>query len=238
MSAQRVLDLTHSFEERTIYWPTETGFHYWYEHHGPVAGEERFYAAGTFYAPEHGGTHMDAPLHFSEGGASADRVPLEQCMGPACVIDLRRRAESDADAALSVADLERHERQWGLLPDGAIVVAYSGWGRFWPEKKQYLGTDRWADVENLHFPGYSPEAVSFLLRERKVAALAIDTASLDPGGSRDFPVHRLWLGAGRPGFENLANVEALPPRGATIYGIPMKIAGGTGAPARVFASLP
>lgn len=231
------IDLTYPLDGRSVYWPTETGFHHWYEHHGLVAGTGRFYASGKFYAPEHGGTHMDAPLHFSEGGASVERVPLGDCIGPACVIDFRGRAQSDPDAALAVSDIERHEERYGALPDGAIVIAHSGWGAFWPDKRRYLGTDRWAAVDRLRFPGYSTEAVSFLLRDRKVAALAIDTASLDPGRSRDFLVHQLWLGAGRPGFENLANLEALPPRGATIYCVPMKISGGTGAPARVFATL-
>ncbi|QSR85869.1 cyclase family protein [Methylacidimicrobium sp. B4] len=230
-----MIDLSYPFDDRTVYWPTETGFHYWYEQHGRVAGRGHFYAAGKFSAPEHGGTHMDAPLHFSEGGASADRVPLTHCIGPACLIDFRERAEEDPDSALSVSDIERDEARHGPLPEGAIVVAHSGWGSYWPDKKRYLGSDRWGEVQNLHFPGFSPEAVSFLLRERKVAALAIDTASLDPGRAVDFPAHQIWLGAGRPGFENLAHLERLPPRGATLYGIPMKIAGGSGAPARVFA---
>ncbi|MGD9897458.1 MAG: cyclase family protein, partial [Candidatus Methylacidiphilaceae bacterium] len=206
MGAGKLIDLTYPFDDRAVYWPTETGFHHWYEHHGPVAAVGHFYAAGKFYAPEHGGTHMDAPLHFSESGVSVERVPLGHCIGPACVIDFRRKAEEDPDAALSVSDVERHERQYGPVPDGAIIVAYSGWGVFWPEKKRYLGTDRWGDVANLHFPGYSPEAVSFLLRERSVAALAIDTASLDPGRAAGFTAHQHRLGAGLPGFENLANV--------------------------------
>ncbi len=234
MTSRGVIDLSYLFDDRTVYWPTETGFHYWYEQHGRVAGTGHFYAAGKFSAPEHGGTHMDAPLHFSEGGASADRVPLTHCIGPACVIDFRGRAEENPDSALSVSDIERDEERHGPLPEGAIVLAYSGWGRYWPDKRRYLGSDRWGEVQNLHFPGFSPEAVSFLLRERNVAALAIDTASLDPGRAVDFPAHQIWLGAGRPGFENLAHVEALPPRGATLYGIPMKIAGASGAPARVF----
>ncbi|VVM07725.1 Kynurenine formamidase [Methylacidimicrobium cyclopophantes] len=238
MGAAGPIDLTYSFDEQSVYWPTETGFHHWYEHHGRFGGAGHFYAAGKFYAPEHGGTHMDAPLHFAERGASADQVFLGCCIGPACVVDFEERAERDPDAMLAVSDIERHEREYGPLPAGAILVARSGWGKFWPDKKRYLGTDRWRDVEHLRFPGYSPEAVSFLLRERSVAALAIDTASLDPGNATDFPVHRLWLGAGRPGFENLANVGAIPPRGAVLYCIPMKIAGGTGAPARVFALVP
>lgn len=237
MKTGGVIDLSYPFDDRAVYWPTEAGFRHWYEEHGRAAGGY-FYAAGRFSAPEHGGTHMDAPHHFSEEGVPADRVPLAQCIGPACVIDFRARAEEDGDSALSVSDVERYEERYGPIPEGAIVVAHSGWGRYWPDKRRYLGTDQWGDVAHLHFPGFSPEAVCLLLRKRNVAALAIDTASLDPGRALDFPVHRLWLGAGKPGFENLARLETLPPRGATLFCIPMKIAGGSGAPARVFAVIP
>jgi kynurenine formamidase len=235
--AGKILDLTYPFDRRTIYWPTEQGFRFWYKHFGWVRGGY-FYAAGEFCAPEHGGTHMDAPLHFSRGGYSADRVPLAACIGPACVVDFSARALKDPDATLSLEDLKAYEARYGQIPHGAILVARSGWGKFWGNRKKYLGTDRPGDVIHLHFPGFSVEAVSYLLNHRQVIALAIDTASMDPGSSQDFPVHRVWLGAGRPGFENLAHAELLPPRGATLYCIPMKIGGGTGAPTRIFAMLP
>lgn len=118
------------------------------------------------------------------------------------------------------------------------MIARSGWGRFWPDKKHYLGTDQHGDVEHLHFPGFSLEAVKFLLDKRKVAAIAIDTASIDPGVSKDFPVHRAWLGANKPAFENVANADKLPASGATLFCAPMKMGKGTGAPTRIFAILP
>jgi kynurenine formamidase len=117
-------------------------------------------------------------------------------------------------------------------------VARSGWGKYWPDKAHYLGTAKPGDVAGLHFPGYSSEAVEYLLRNRHVNAIAIDTASMDPGTSKNFPVHRLWLGANKPGFENLANADKLPTKGATIFCIPMKIGAGTGGPARIFAIIP
>jgi kynurenine formamidase len=101
-----------------------------------------------------------------------------------------------------------------------------------------LGTDKFGDVGRLRFPGFSPEAVKYLLSTGRVVAIAIDTASMDPGNSMDFPVHRLWLGANKVGFENVAHTDRLPESGATIFCIPMKIGRGTGAPARIFALLP
>jgi kynurenine formamidase len=126
----------------------------------------------------------------------------------------------------------------GSIPDGAIIVARSGWGRFWSDKKRYLGTDKFGDVAHLRFPGFSADVARYLLDNLNLAAIAIDTASMDPGISKDFPVHRLWLGANKPGFENLAYADKLPEIGATIFCIPMKIGEGTGAPTRVFALLP
>ncbi len=237
INTAKIIDLTHTLDQTTIYWPTESGFKFHYEHYGMTPGGY-FYASGYFDAPEHGGTHMDAPLHFNRSGDPVNKVPLSQMIGPAAVIDFSERAAADPNATLSVVDIEKYESAYGRVPDGAIVVARSGWGRFWADRKRYMGTDKTGDVAGLRFPGFSAEAVSLLLKNRSVIALAIDTASMDPGISKDFPVHRLWLGANRPGFENLANADKLPPAGATIFCAPMKIGGGTGAPARIFALLP
>ena len=233
----KIVDLTYTFDARTIYWPTEPPFAHQFEHFGTTPGGW-FYSSAKIAAPEHGGTHMDAPIHFNRGGMTAERVPLAAMVGPAAVIDFSARAAKDPDATLSVDDIRQWEAAHGRIPDGAIVVARSGWGRFWPDKKRYLGTDRHDDVADLRFPGFSPEAATFLLKRRSVIAIAIDTASMDPGDSKDFAVHRIWLGADRPGFENLANADQLPAAGATLVCAPMKIGRGTGAPTRIFAILP
>lgn len=233
----KVLDLTYTFDAQTVYWPTEKPFDHAFERHGTTAGGY-FYSSAKFSAAEHGGTHMDAPYHFNQHGMTADRVPLLNCIGPAAVIDFSARAARQPDAVLTVEDIEKDEAAHGRIPEAAIVVARSGWGKFWPDKHRYLGSAKPGDTANLHFPGYSPEAAAFLLHRRKVAAIAIDTASIDPGASKDFRVHRLWLGADKPAFENLANADKLPPRGATIFCAPMKIGQGTGGPARIFALLP
>lgn len=233
----KIIDLTYTFDASTIYWPTEKGFVHEFEKNGDTP-EHYFYASANYAAPEHGGTHTDAPRHFNRDGITLDQVPLADCIGPAAVIDFSARAAKDRDAMLTVDDIKTYEAANGPIPDGAIVVARSGWGKYYPDKKRYMGTDKPGDVAGLRFPGYSAEAVDFILKNRHVVAIAIDTASMDPGNSKDFPVHRAWLGANKPGFENLAHAEKLPPKGATIFCIPMKIGNGTGGPTRIFALLP
>jgi kynurenine formamidase len=237
INTAKLIDLTYTFDDKTIYWPTEKGFVHEFEKYG-VTPDHYFYSSAKYVAPEHGGTHTDAPIHFNEHGITLDQLPLQQCIGPAAVIDFSARAEKDPDATLSVDDIKAYERAYGEIPDGAIVVARSGWGKYWPDRKRYMGTDKPGDVAGLRFPGFSPEAIDFLLKNRHAAAIAIDTASIDRGASKDFPVHRLWLGANKPGFENVANVDQLPAKGATIFCIPMKIGKGTGGPTRIFAILP
>lgn len=237
INTAKIVDLTYTLDKNTIYWPSESGFRYHYEHKG-ITPDGYFYASGHFATSEHAGTHIDAPLHFNRDGAALDQVPLTQTIGPGAVIDFSGRAASNPNAVLSVGDIAHYETVYGRIPDGAIVVGRSGWGRFWSDRKRYLGTDQAGDVAGLRFPGFSAKAAFFLLKQREVIAIAIDTASLDPGISKSFPVHRLWLGANRPGFENLANADQLPATGAIICCAPMKIGGGTGAPARIFALTP
>lgn len=234
----KVVDLTYTFDASTIYWPTEGGFVHQFEKFGIEQPGGYFYASAKFAAAEHGGTHMDAPLHFNRDGMAVDQVPMSYLIGPAAVIDFSSDALKNPDATLSLEEVHAYERTHGQIPSGAIVMARSGWGRYWSDKKHYLGTDKPGDVQHLHFPGFSPDAVKFLLTQRNVVALAIDTASIDPGNSQDFPVHRMWLGANRVAFENVAKADTLPPSGAMLFCIPMKIGKGTGAPARIFAILP
>lgn len=233
----KIIDLTYTFDSTTICWPGEGRFEHKFEAHGATP-ENYFYSAASYAAPEHLGTHADAPIHYSRDGLTLDQVPLASCVGPAAVVDFSDRSLKDCNATLSVNDLERYETAYCRIPDGAIVVARSGWGKYWPDAKAYMGTDKPGDVAGLRFPGFSAEAVNWILKNRNVAAIAIDTASMDPGISKDYPVHRAWLGAGKPGFENLANADKLPPKGATIFCIPMKIGKGTGGPTRCFAILP
>jgi len=237
IDVSKVVDLSYSFGPDTIYWPNGESFELKrtsFEH----TPQGYWYAANDMCLPEHGGTHMDAPLHFAEGKRSSEQVPLASCIGPAVVIDVRDRAAADRDYRLQVDDIRAWEQRHGQIPRGAIVVLFSGWGRYWGDKKVYLGTDKQLDLANLHFPGLSREAARLLVDERDIAAVGVDTASLDHGPSQDFIVHRIINGANKPGFENLANIDQLPASGATIVALPMKITGGSGGPARVIAILP
>jgi kynurenine formamidase len=233
----KLIDLSYSYGPDTIYWPTAEPFRLQRVAYGRTPAGY-FYFANNISTAEHGGTHMDAPLHFSEGKRTTERVPLSNCIGPAAVIDVQRQASADPDYRVTVADIRNYESRHGRIPAGAIVVMNSGWGRFWPDKKRYLGTDMPGDVPNLHFPGFSKEAAEFLVQQRDIAALAVDTASIDYGQSKDFIVHQVVNGADKPAFENVANIDRLPPAGATIIALPMKIAGGSGGPTRIVAVLP
>jgi kynurenine formamidase len=175
-----------------------------------------WYEANNYWAAEHGGTHMDAPVHFARGGATADQVPVTAGIGPLVRVDVSAQAARDADYRLTRADLEAWEKANGRIPKGAIVVMYSGWGSRWPDAKRYLGTDVAGDVANLHFPSFSQEAAEFLVRERDINGIGVDTASIDYGPSTDFIVHRVINGAGKPGFENLAHLDRVPAKGATL----------------------
>jgi kynurenine formamidase len=233
----KVVDLTYAFDATTIYWPTDQSFRWERTKWGPAPGGY-WYASATYAASEHGGTHIDSPIHFAEGGATVDRIPPEKLIGPAVVIDVSEACARDRDYRLRVADIAAWERAHGPIPAGAIVLMRTGWGRFWPDKVRYLGSATPDDAASLHFPGISQEAARWLAAEREIDGVGTDTASLDAGPSRDFLAHRALNGAGLYGLENVAHLDRLPPTGATLIALPMKIKGGTGAPTRIIAILP
>jgi len=234
------VDLTHAFDERTIYWPNNPfGFELTPQFRGATPGGW-FYSSNALRAPEHGGTHLDAPVHFHEGGRTADQVPLEDLLGEACVIDVSASVGEDADHLVSVAEVAAWEARHGRIPAGAIVLVRTGWDRHYDERAKCLGTAKSGNeaLPELHFPGLDPELARWLVDERAPAAVGLDTPSLDRGQSTDFRTHRILAAANVPGFENVANLSALPARGAFVVALPMKIAGGTGGPLRIVAALP
>jgi kynurenine formamidase len=234
----KVVDLTHAFDSDTIYWPTSpTRFELTSLTSGMTPGGW-FYSANSFCAPEHGGTHMDAPIHFGRGKKTADQIDVRQLVAPAVVIDVTAAAAADADYRVTLADVRAWEKKNGTIPGGAIALLRTGWSRRWPDRKRYLGDDTPGDASNLHFPSYGPDAARFLLVERRCGALGVDTASIDPGDSKDFPVHRLLAEANAPGLENLDDLGAVPVHGAWIVALPMKIASGSGGPLRAIALVP
>ncbi len=238
LSRLRLVDLSHAFGEETLYWPgSPNGFKLQALHQGRVS-EGYFYSAYSFCAPEHGGTHLDAPVHFAEGRRGADEVPLEQLVAAAVVIDVTGQAGADPAYRLTREDIVAWERNHGRIGAGSIVLLRTGWSRRWPDRKRYFGDDTPGDASKLRFPGFGAEAARLLVEERKAAAIGVDTASIDHGPSQDFAVHQIVNGANVPALENLANLDALPPRGAFVIALPMKIRGGSGGPLRAIALVP
>jgi kynurenine formamidase len=237
LDAARLVDLTHPFDAGTIYWPTARPFTLEPVAHG-MTQDGYWYAANNFCAAEHGGTHLDAPIHFAEGRWTADEIPLERLVGPAVVVDIREKAARDPDALLRRSDLEAFEARGGRIPDGAIVLVRTDWDRYWEDRARYLGSAVPGDTAHLHFPGVGEDAALWLTTARRLRAIGIDTASIDRGPSHDFRAHRALTNANVPIFENLAGLGALPPRGAVFVGLPMKIRGGSGGPLRAVAVLP
>lgn len=228
------LDLTHSFDASTVYWPTATPFRMSIVHRGNTPGGF-WYESNDVSFSEHGGTHMDSPAHFARGAWRVDEVPLDVLQGEAVVCDISRQCEADPDYRLTAGDVKAWEARHGRILPGVIFLLRTGWGARWPDKARYLGTDRRGDTANLHFPGFSSESAQLLARLRGVKLVGIDTPSIDHGQSKDFPVHRVFGRANIPALENLAALERLPARGAHIVALPMKIGGGSGGPCRVIA---
>ncbi|HSL24115.1 MAG TPA: cyclase family protein [Vicinamibacterales bacterium] len=238
LRSQEVVDLTHAYGPTTLYWPTSPStFALQTLASGKTEGGY-FYAANSLCTPEHGGTHLDAPRHFYESGRTTEQIPLDQLIAPAVVIDVTTRAAADRDYRLTREDVLQFEKAHGPIAKGTIVLLRTGWSRRWPEAKAYLGDDTPGDASKLSFPSYGAEAARLLVEERGVAALGVDTASIDYGRSTDFQVHRIAAARNVPGFENLTNLDRLPPRGASVIALPMKIEGGSGGPLRAIALVP
>lgn len=234
----RWVDLTHTFDSGTVYWPTDTvGFQLERLAYGVTDGGW-FYASYAFATAEHGGTHLDAPVHFAEGRLTADQIPLSGLIGPAAVVDVTDRV--DPDYLISVGDLGEWESRNGPIPNGAILLLRTGWGTRWGDRTAYLGTDLTGPdaVPELHFPGLDPEAARWLTAERGVVAVGIDTPSIDRGQSQEFGAHVALYAENIAGFENVASLDLLPETGAYVVALPMKIGGGSGGPLRIVAFVP
>jgi kynurenine formamidase len=237
--AGELVDLSHAYDAQTIFWPTSEGFRLQKDAEG-VTPAGFYYAANSFFTSEHGGTHLDAPVHFAQGRQSVDEVPLERLFGPAVVVDVVEQSERDADYQVTIDDFARVEREHGRIPSEAILLIRTGFSRRWPDASRYLGTAKRGPgaVADLHFPGLHPDAARWLMANRPIRAIGIVTASIDYGQSTLFESHRILYDVNVPAFENLTALDRLPPRGAHIIALPMKIAGGTGAPLRAVAVLP
>ena len=267
-SSSHCIDLGHTLDAETIFWPGGEGFSLcmtcikidsgkiqttitttnsnsdptsvYSETNTNNSDVESFYSAGVIKCSEHGGTHVDTPFHFCSTGKTVNLIPLRDLMGCARVIDVMKSVESNRDYILSPDDILSYERLIGKeLSKGDIVLIKTGWAvKYRMGALEYLGYDGSpyeTTVTNLSFPGIG-EAAARLFVARGVTAVGIDTASLDAGASKDFVSHKILLGNGIYGIENInADIDKIPPTGSFIMVMPMKIKDGSGAPARVIA---
>ncbi|MGI9519330.1 MAG: cyclase family protein [Pirellulaceae bacterium] len=235
-SSPQVIDLSHPFDDQTIYWPTEDGFKL-IEGSAGYTDRGYYYAANRFVAAEHGGTHIDAPIHFFEDRMTVDEIPLERLIGEGVVVDVSEACANDPDYLIGVDDLRNWETSNGRQLVDVIVLLRTGYSAHWGNRQRYLGTDQTGPeaVPDLHFPGLDPQAATWLVEHRAIKAIGIDTPSIDYGQSRLFESHVKLFEHNIPAFENVANLDQLPGKGFKVIALPMKIGGGSGAPLRIIA---
>ncbi|SMO69559.1 cyclase family protein [Gracilimonas mengyeensis] len=230
------VDLTHDYSEETLFWPTSDTFKLDTVFVGQT-DSGFYYESYKFSTAEHGGTHLDAPIHFSEGKKSVEELEVDQLTGQAVVVDVSDKAEANRDYQITPKDLTSWEAEYGEIPNGAMLLFYTGLSAYWPDAEQYLGTTTRGQqgVAELSFPGIHPETARWLVENRNIKAVGLDTPSLDYGQSTLFETHQILFEANIPGFENVANLDQLPATGAYVVALPMKIKNGSGAPLRIVA---
>jgi kynurenine formamidase len=231
-----IIDLTYAFDKNTIYWPGEEGFNLM-EQVNETVPEGYHCFVNKFETSEHGGTHMDAPAHLYKVGKTVDEVELEKLYGQAVTVDISTKAVADPDYQLMPEDLIEWEKLNGEIPDRAIIIIKTGFGKYWPDRKKYMGTDeRDADTSlKLHFPGMHYTAAEWLINNNKIKAVGIESPGIDYGQSIHMETHITLFKDDIPIFENVANVDKLPVKGYTIIALPIKIKGGSGGPLRIIA---
>ena len=230
VSYRSVIDLTHNLDDHSPNWEGTDQSPFSAKQLGDI--ERDGYYSRAFATQEHYGTHLDAPAHFARGMWTVDQIPAERLVRPLVVLNLRSKTSGHPDYEITVADIAEYESKNGEIPAGAVVMAYTGWEDRWNSPKAY----RNAAADGVpHFPGYSLEAATFLVKTRNVVGLGIDTLSIDPGASRTFPVHQFTAKESVYQLENVANLGLVSPAGATIVVAPIKLENGSGGPARLLA---
>ncbi|MDT0552999.1 cyclase family protein [Urechidicola vernalis] len=239
LNFNKIVDLSHDYSSETLYWVTAKEFKLDTVFAG-TTDKGFYYTANNFETAEHGGTHIDAPIHFAENTMSVDELPLQKLVGSAIKIDVTANAKGDSDYLINIDDFKTWEKKQGMqIPDGSIVLLETGFSKFYPDAQKYLGTTARGEdaVKELHFPGLDPEAAAWLVKNRNINAIGLDTPSIDYGQSTFFKSHVILLSKNIPAFENLTNLNQLPPYGFNVVALPMKIKGGSGAPLRIIALL-
>ena len=233
------IDLTYPYDSTTLYWPNNLkGFQLESDAAG-ITELGYYYSSNSLSTPEHGGTHLDAPIHFSASGKSLDQLGLDQLTGKGVLIDVSELALVDRDYLIDSTAILDWESEHGVIPEGTIVLFRTGYGAFYPDREKYFGTARTGleAIPELHFPGIHPEGARFLAEKRKVKAVGLDTPSLDYGQSKDFAAHQVLMGYNIPGFENVANLDQLIEKEFYVVALPMMIKNGSGGPLRIIAGV-
>jgi len=225
-----VVDLTHNLNDHSPNWEGTEPSPFSARELGNI--ERDGYYSRVFTTQEHYGTHLDAPAHFARDMWTVDQIPAERLVRPLIVLNVRSKASGHPDYEVSVQDIAEWESQNGEIPSGAVVMAYTGWEDRWNSPKAYRNAG--ADGQ-MHFPGFSLEAATFLVKTRSAVALGIDTLSIDPGASKTYPVHQFDAKESVYQLENVANLGLVPSMGATVVVAPIKLENGSGGPARVLA---
>ena len=236
-SEGKIIDLSHAYSNETVYWVTAKEFKLDTVFKGQT-DKGFYYSANNFSTAEHGGTHIDAPIHLAKKGQTVDEIPLEKLIGSAIKIDVSSKTLNNPDYLIKIDDFLAWENKENIkIPNGSIILLETGFSKYYPNKVKYMGTsERGEDaVEKLHFPGLSKEAAKWLVEERNINAIGIDTPSIDYGQSKYFESHVILLSQNIPAFENLTNLDKLPSIGFKIIALPMKIKNGSGAPLRIVA---
>lgn len=234
-----IVNLTHDYSDETVYLVTSQEFELDTVAYGDTENGY-FYSAFNFSTAEHGGTHIDAPIHFAKSKQSVDEIPLERLMGSAIKIDVKAKVGDNSDYQIEIKDFKNWKKdQNKTIPDGSIVLLETDFSSHYPDKLKYLGTDKRGEeaLDKMHFPGLSPEAATWLVENRNINAIGLDTPSIDYGQSKDFKSHVILLSHDIPAFENLTNLDQLPLTGFTIIALPIKIKGGSGGPLRIVGVL-
>lgn len=224
-----VVDLSYVLNSKT---PDFFGDHDIYHFDHKTLVKDDGYSTGTFQTPEHFGTHVDAPVHFAKGAQTVDQISINKLVIPAVVIDMRKQVESNPDCLLTEAMIQDWEKEHGRIPPNSAVLLLTGWSKNWDSEQQYRNPD---SNKQMHFPSYSGEAVKFLIEQRKINAIGVDTLSIDPGVSTTYPVHKFTAQNNVYGMENLNNLDQLPAKGILLVCGPLAVEGGTGCPARIVA---
>ncbi|KAL8581946.1 hypothetical protein ACOMHN_027928 [Nucella lapillus] len=228
-----VRDLTYSLNEQSVFWPGQPTFSFNIILRGHFGASGLWWEANDFGMEEHGGTHIDAPAHFSEGRWRTHQIPPSHLVGPGVVVDMTRQARLDEMYAVTTQDFLNWEEKHGRLPEGAVVLIKFGWGERYPDPLRVFNTDNPDDPSTYRYPGLHANTAQWLVDNRNLTALGVDTPSPDNPNTANFPAHTVLLGNDVLILEYVAYLETLPPRGFDVVIGVIKIEDGSGGPARI-----